>query len=180
METHLLDSIRHVFRSIKAAGDGALAQLSLEEMHRLPAPESNSIAVIIRHLNGNMISRWTDFLTTDGEKPTRNRDAEFEAPSVTSREELLASWEEGWRSVFATLDSLRPEDLTATITIRGQAHSVVEACHRQMYHYGYHIGQIVQLAKMIKGSGWRTLSIARGASKDYVPSGKHGEAKMRG
>jgi hypothetical protein len=180
METHVLDSIRHVFRSIKSAGDGALTQLSLDEMQRVPAPESNSIAVIIRHLHGNMLSRWTDFLTTDGEKPTRNRDSEFDAPVAASRDELFALWEAGWTTVFAALDALRPDDLCATITIRGQAHSVVEACHRQMYHYGYHIGQIVQLAKIHRAENWQTLSIARGASAGYVPSGKHGEAQMRG
>lgn len=172
----VLDSLRQIFRAIKTTGDGALTQLSLEEMQRVPAPEMNSIAIIIKHLHGNMLSRWTDFLTSDGEKPGRDRDAEFEA-SATTREEILRQWEEGWACTLKALDELTPGDLVRTVTIRGQPHSVIEAAHRQLQHYSYHIGQIVMLARLSRGPKWQTLSIARGKSKEYTPKGLGGEPK---
>ena len=174
MTDPVLSSLRQIFRAIKATGDGALAQLSLEEMLRIPAPEMNSVATIVKHLRGNMLSRWTDFLTSDGEKTTRDRDGEFESPAST-REEVLAQWEEGWACVLKALDALTPGDLARTVTIRGQAHSVVEAAHRQLQHYAYHVGQIVLLARWCRGTQWQTLSIARGKSKDYSPKGIGGE-----
>jgi len=172
----VLKSLRQIFRAVKTMGEGALAQLSLEELQRIPAPEMNSIAIIVKHLHGNMLSRWTDFLTTDGEKPGRDRDAEFE-PSATTREEILRQWEEGWGCVLKALDALTPGDLIRTVTIRGQPHSVTEAVHRQLQHYSYHIGQIVLLARMSRGTQWKTLSIARGKSKEYTPKGLGGEPR---
>jgi len=176
MNADVLTSINHIFRSIKKTGDGALAQLSFDEMRRVPGPEMNSIAVIIHHLEGNMKSRWSDFLTSYGEKPWRDRDKEFEPPPDKTRDELLARWNHGWATVFNALDPLKPDDLTRTVTIRGQPHTVVEAAHRQISHYSYHIGQIVLLAKLFKSPGtWKPLSIARGESKEYRPRGLGGE-----
>jgi hypothetical protein len=173
-----LSSTRHIFRAMKKQGDGALQQLALEDLVRAPAPELNSIATIIQHLHGNMLSRWTDFLTSDGEKPDRDRDAEFEPRPFASREELLSLWEAGWSCLFHAIDPLTVADLSRTITIRGQPHNVVEALQRQIQHYSYHIGQLVLLAKWLKGDQWKTLSIAKGQSKDYKPSGLGGEAQI--
>jgi hypothetical protein len=174
-EEHTLQSMVHVFRAIKDGGDRALAQLTLEDLTRIAGPECNSIAVIVRHLHGNMLSRWTDFLNSDGEKPTRDRDAEFEPPPVQLKDDVLKLWEDGWRCVLGELEKLKPGDLLRTVTIRGQPHTVVEAAHRQLQHYSYHIGQIVLLAKLYKGADWKTLSIARGQSRQYRPQGKSGE-----
>jgi Protein of unknown function (DUF1572) len=170
-----LPSTRHTFRAIKKQGDGTLAQLSLEEMQRVPVADLNSIVVIVQHLHGNMLSRWTDFLNSDGEKKWRDRDGEFEARGFSSRDDILKLWDDGWGCVFSAIDPLCADDLRRTITIRGQAHSVVEAVQRQIQHYSYHIGQMVLLARMIKSAEWKTLSIARGASKNYTPSGLGGE-----
>jgi hypothetical protein len=178
MHQETLDSIRHVFRSQKATGDGALAQLTLEQMLAVPAEDANSVAVLIRHLRGNMLSRWTGFLASDGEKPWRDRDSEFVQPRQASREELMAWWEEGWSVFLEAIDALSGEDVGRTVTIRGQPHSVLEALLRQLHHYGYHTGQIVLLARMQRGAGWRTLSIARGASGEYQPGGQHGEPRL--
>ena len=179
MDSATLASLKNVFHGMKKTGDGALAQVPLEGLLFAPGSEVNSIAVTIQHLHGNMLSRWTDFLTSDGEKPSRNRDGEFEAPRQPTRESILELWESGWYCAFAAIDALRLEDLDRTVTIRGQAHSVVEALHRQIFHYGYHIGQIVMLAKMQRGEQWKTLSIARGKSKEYAPKGTHGEPPVR-
>src|SRR5208282_6794803 len=129
-------------------------------------PESNSIAIIVKHLTGNMRSRWTDFLTSDGEKPNRNRDAEFEAPPQT-RAEILTLWEEAWKIVFDVLATLTDDDLGRTIRIRAERHSVMQAINRQIAHYAYHIGQIVYIAKHFSGSRWTSLSIPRGKSADF-------------
>lgn len=178
-EELFLSSTRHIFRAIKAQGDGALGQLSLEEMVRAPVVEMNSVATLVQHLHGNMLSRWTDFLTSDGEKAGRDRDAEFELRTFASRDEVLKLWEAGWACVFSAIDPLTMEDLAKTITIRGQPHSVVEALQRQIQHYSYHVGQVVLLAKWLKGDQWKTLSIAKGQSKTYTPSGLGGEAKIK-
>ena len=172
-----LHSTRHIFRAMMKQGDATLAQLSLEEMQRVPAADLNSVAVIVQHLHGNMLSRWTDFLSSDGEKETRDRDGEFETRGFSSREDVLKLWEAGWACVFSAIDPLRTDDLKKTVTIRGQPHSVVEALQRQIQHYSYHIGQMVLLARVIKGAEWKTLSIARGASKIYKPSGLGGEPR---
>lgn len=176
MQNDFLASTRRMFSAIQRTGDGALAQLSLEEMLRtLPDGDTNSIAVIVQHLHGNMLSRWTDFLTSDGEKPGRDRDAEFEPRTFSSREEILKLWVDGWSCVHNAVDALQPADLERTITIRAQPHTVIDAVHRQIQHYSYHAGQIVLLARWMKGSAWKTLTIARGKSRDYKPTGIAGE-----
>jgi len=173
---NFLVSTRRIFRAIQTTGDGALAQVSLDEMQRtLPGGDMNSIAVTVQHLHGNMLSRWTDFLTSDGEKPNRNRDCEFEVRKFSSRDEVLKLWNDGWACVHTAVEALQPADLERTITIRAQPHTVIDAVHRQIQHYSYHIGQIVLLARWIKGAEWKTLSIARGQSREYRPTGIAGE-----
>jgi len=164
----LLDSLRHRFRAIKELGDKSLAQATGEELLWRSHEGTNSIAIIVQHLHGNMLSRWTDFLTSDGDKPTRDRDAEFEH-IPRSKGEVLFMWEEGWQCVLEAVDTLTEADLTKTIVIRGQELDVVDACLRQIAHYGYHIGQIVHIAKERTRDRWVTLSIAKGESKAYVP-----------
>lgn len=156
-----------IFHSSKSLADRTFAQLSFEELTWSPNEESNSIAIIVKHMSGNMISRWTDFLTTDGEKPWRNRDTEFDA-NYMNKEELLQSWEKGWSVLFDTLEYLDGGDLLKTITIRGENHSVIQAIHRQISHYSTHIGQIVYIGKQIKNNNWQTLSIPRGNSQQYL------------
>jgi hypothetical protein len=157
--------IRFVFNSQKTLAEKAFEQLSEIDFHITLDEESNSIAIIIQHLSGNMNSRFTDFLTTDGEKPDRNRDAEFEEKPV-SRQKLLEKWEAGWQVVFTTLDSLKEDDLLKTVYIRNEPHSVIEALNRQVSHYGYHVGQIVFLAKHLRYKGWKSLSIPKAKAKD--------------
>ena len=160
--------IDEAFRSLrghKRLADGAMAQLSDEQFFAAPSPESNSVAIIVKHLAGNMRSRFTDFLTSDGEKPDRNRDREFVMHDDAKREEVLRSWEQNWELVFQTLNSLHPEDLERTVTIRGEPHSVLQAINRQVAHYAYHVGQIVFLAKHWKGAEWKTLSVPKGQSE---------------
>jgi len=162
--------IDEVFRSLrghKRLADTAIAQLSDEQFFAVPDPESNSVAIIVKHLAGNMRSRFTDFLTSDGEKPDRNRDREFVMDNDAGRKELLSSWEQNWQLVFDTLNSLQPEDMERTVTIRGEPHSVLRAIHRQVAHYAYHIGQIVFLAKHWKGAEWKTLSVPKGQSEQF-------------
>ena len=137
-----------------------MAQVTDAELNTLIDPEANSIALIVKHMAGNMKSRWTDFLTADGEKPDRNRDGEFVQPPAT-REELMALWENGWDYVWRALGPLEEEDLTRTVTIRGEAHSVMQAINRQIAHYAYHVGQIVLLAKHFRSDVWRSLSIPK-------------------
>ncbi|MFL6332665.1 MAG: DUF1572 family protein [Pyrinomonadaceae bacterium] len=164
-EHYLKDAVR-VFRGQKKLADGAIAQVSDEEFFRTIDAESNSIALIMKHMAGNMRSRWTDFLTSDGEKPDRHRDSEFVVEGE-DRRALEERWEAGWRTVFDALESLRPEEIDRAVTIRGEPHTVVEAINRQLSHYGQHTGQIVFLAKHLKSSDWKTLSIARGQSEDF-------------
>jgi len=155
-----------ILRYYKRLGEQAIAQASDEALTAVLDPESNSIAIIVKHLTGNMRSRWTDFLTSDGEKPNRNRDAEFEAPPQT-RAEILTLWEEAWKIVFDVLATLTDDDLGRTIRIRAERHSVMQAINRQIAHYAYHIGQIVYIAKHFSGSRWTSLSIPRGKSADF-------------
>lgn len=166
-DQHYLDDVLVQLGKLKAQADKAVAQVGDAELFATLDPETNSIAVLMKHVAGNMRSRWTDFLTTDGEKATRERDREFEIEGADSRAHVLASWEDGWRVTLDTIASLRPADLGRTVTIRGEAHSVVEAIHRQLTHYAAHIGQIVLLAKHYAGAGWKTLSIPRGKSKEF-------------
>jgi hypothetical protein len=156
----LLAEIVNGFRAQKRAGDAALAQLADEDWQRRLDAESNSIAVLVRHLDGNMRSRWSEFLASDGEKPTRQRDAEFEDADLAP-DELRRLWERGWSTVFAAIEPLTPADLTRVVTIRGEPHSVARALLRQLTHYAQHVGQIVLLAKHLRGPSWRTLSIPR-------------------
>lgn len=156
------------FRELRKMGDKTFEQLGEEELHWSPDPESNSIAVIIQHLHGNMRSRWTEFFTSDLEKPDRHRDGEFEVRKL-SKAELLALWAEGWGYVLSTMESLTPEQLLANVRIRGVETPVIKAINRQVSHYAYHVGQIVYIAKHLRSAEWQTLSIARGKSNDYVP-----------
>jgi hypothetical protein len=163
-----LQDIRIQARKIKELADKALAQVRDEDLSVTLDPESNSLAIIIQHLAGNLRSRWTDFLTSDGEKPDRNRDAEFEPHEGTSRADLLASWEEGWSRLFGSLDSLAVEDLGKTVLIRAEPHTVVQAINRGVAHAASHVGQIVLLAKHFASANWQTLSIARGRSREFT------------
>ncbi len=166
MYTEFLESTKKQFAYYKQLGDKTIAQLPEEKLFWQFNEESNSIAVIVKHLNGNMRSRWTDFLTTDGEKETRNRDGEFEN-DINSKQELLQLWEEGWDCLFSTLNSLKEEDFSTTIYIRNQGHTVVDAINRQLAHYPYHVGQMVFIGKMICNDNWQSLSIPRGNSQSY-------------
>jgi len=164
---HYLDEARRQMRGHKHLAEGAMAQLSDEELFITLDPESNSIAVLVKHMSGNMRSRFTDFLTTDGEKPDRYRDQEFELNPATTRAELMKLWEDGWARVFAAIESLKAEDVMRTVTIRGEPHTVLQAVNRQVAHYAYHTGQIIFLAKHLRSSEWKTLSIPRGKSENY-------------
>jgi hypothetical protein len=171
-----LDEARRSLRGNKRLAEGAIAQLSDDELFHQLDPEANSIAIIMKHIAGNQRSRFTDFLTSDGEKPNRHRDSEFEMPARPAREELMRVWEEGWQIVFSAVESLKPEDFSRTVTIRGEPHTILQAINRQVAHYAYHIGQIVLLAKHLRGAEWKTLSIARGQSARFEkkPIGKLG------
>ncbi|MCB9895570.1 MAG: DUF1572 family protein [Planctomycetes bacterium] len=155
-------------RGVKALGDGVLAQVSDTELFHLTDAEANSVAIVVRHLHGNMLSRWTDFLTTDGDKPNRQRDREFEQPAE-NRAEVMRLWEEGWACTFNALEPLKPADVLREIKIRGVALTVMDSMLRQLAHYSYHVGQMVTLARQQLGGRWMTLSIARGKSADYKP-----------
>ena len=155
------------FRDTKKLGDKAMAQISDDDFSRLLDPEANSIALVVKHMAGNMRSRWTDFLTTDGEKPDRHRDTEFERAEADTREALMRRWEEGWALVFAAVESLGEEDLLRVVTIRAEDHTVLEAINRQLTHYAYHVGQIVFLAKHFTSSEWKTLSVPRGGTAAF-------------
>ena len=164
----LLAAWHHNFQQYKALADRALAQLADAQWLHQPAPGSNSAAVIVQHLVGNLRSRFTDFLTTDGEKPTRQRDQEFEEPrSAAGIPALRQEWEAAWRILFDLLEALRPTDLMRTVFIRGEAHTVLAALQRQVAHYASHAGQLVQLAKIIRGEAFQSLSIARGQSQQF-------------
>lgn len=159
IEIYKSDALRS-FRNYKKLAERAIAQVSDEEFFAEIDAESNSIAVIVKHMAGNLHSRWRDFLTTDGEKASRNRDSEFEIADDTP-ESLMVFWETGWETLFEALELLKEEDFSRTVTIRGEPHSVVEAINRQLTHYSYHVGQIVFLAKHLKASEWKTLSVPR-------------------
>ena len=161
---YLVDIVR-TFRNYKSLGDRALAQTADADLNVLIDPEANSIALIIKHLSGNLKSRFTDFLTTDGEKPDRDRDAEFEMLRQASREEIVGWWEDAWKVTMATLESLSPADLDRTVTIRREPFLVMEALNRLASHAAYHVGQIVFLSKHFAGAQWKSLSIPKGQSK---------------
>jgi hypothetical protein len=166
INTPYLESVTKQFLYYKSLGEKAMAQLEGEQLFVMTNEDTNSIATIIKHLSGNMLSRWTDFLTTDGEKEWRQRDAEFEN-DLQSKEQVMAIWEKGWKCFFDALDSLKPDQLSEIIYIRNEGHTVVEAINRQLAHYPYHIGQIVFYAKQLKKTEWETLSIAKNKSNSY-------------
>lgn len=161
-----LESAIKLFHYYKKLGEGAIAQLSDEEVLQKPNEASNSIALIVHHLSGNMLSRWTDFLTSDGEKTWRNREAEFEQ-SYPDKAAMMKAWEEGWNCLFDTLGNLRPEDLSTIIYIRNEGQSVLESIQRQLAHYSSHIGQILFQAKVIRGTYFKSVSIPKGGSEDF-------------
>ena len=165
--TDYLHDIAGRFRQFKTQADQAIAQAADEDLFRVLDPDSNSIAILMRHLAGNMRSRWVGFLTTDGEKPDRRRDQEFEAPPVPTRAALLEDWESGWACLFTELATFTPADLERTVTARHEPMSVVSAVNRQLAHAALHIGQIIMLAKHFKSGAWKTLTIPRGQSEQY-------------
>jgi uncharacterized damage-inducible protein DinB len=175
--SYLEDSIA-IFRQYKKLAERAMEQVSDEQLLVALDEEMNSIALIVKHLAGNMRSRWTDFLTTDGEKPDRDRDAEFFDPPQ-SREALMQMWEDGWQRVFAALDPLTEADLDRTVTVRSEAHSVLQAINRQLTHYAYHCGQIVFLAKHLAHDRWKTLTVPRGESAEFHRRVRAGELSQR-
>ena len=155
------------FRKLKDMGDRALVQVRDEDLFAVLDPESNSLAVLVQHMAGNLLSRWTDFLSSDGEKPDRDRDSEFVVAAGTTRERLLERWGEGWRCLFQALAALHEEDLSLTVLIRAEPHSVVKALNRQLTHHAYHVGQIVFLAKHFASETWKTLSVPRGGTRRF-------------
>lgn len=167
ISTHYLDEVRRQFRGNKRLAEGAMAQLKDEDFFVALDKESNSIAVIVKHLAGNMRSRFVDFLTSDGEKPDRHRDQEFEMGPATTRDEVMRWWETGWGHVFAAVESLQPDDVMKTVMIRAEPHTVLQALNRQVAHYAYHTGQIVFLAKHLRSAEWKTLSVPRGKSEEF-------------
>jgi len=177
MESDYLNSIRKQFEYYKSVGEKTFGQLEERDFFWQYNEESNSIAIIVNHLWGNMKSRWTDFLTSDGEKEWRNRDLEFE-PVIKTKEDLLNKWNAGWKCLFDALDSIKVKNLDTKVYIRNQEHSVIEAINRQFAHYSYHIGQLVYIGRMIKGSEWNSLTIPKGKSSEFNKEkslkGKHG------
>ena len=165
-ETYVQLAIRE-FRRTKTLADGAMSQVNSGQFYAAPAPTDNSIAIIVKHVGGNLLSRWTGFLTADGEKPGRNRDDEFEITPVDTREMLMRQWESGWTALFSALEPLSDSDLERTIHIRGEPLSVLQAINRQLTHYSYHVGQIVYVAKHYAGDSWRSLSIPKGKSVEF-------------
>jgi len=164
---HYLEEARRQMRGHKRMGEAAMAQLKDEEFFVTLDPEGNSVAILVKHLAGNMKSRFTDFLTSDGEKPDRFRDREFELTPATTRADVMKWWEDGWQCVFGAIDALKPEDVMRTVPIRGEPHTVLQAINRQIAHYAQHIGQIVFLVKHLRSSQWKTLSIPRGKSEEF-------------
>ena len=176
--TSYLKDCADLLRYYKRLGERAMAQVPDEALFAAPDAESNSIAIVVKHLAGNMRSRFTDFLNTDGEKPDRKRDTEFEAPPKT-RAELMATWETGWQHVFNALAPLKDEHLAQKVFIRSEAHSVMQALNRQLAHYAYHVGQIVYLAKHFAGANWTALTIPRGKSEEFMRQVMSGKASQR-
>ncbi len=177
LNENYLQSMKRQFLFYKSLGEKAIAQVDDEKLFWQFNNDCNSIATIAKHLSGNMVSRWTDFLTSDGEKEWRNRDGEFEN-DIKTRAELIAVWDKGWECLFKTLDELKPDDLEKIIYIRNEGHTVMEAINRQLAHYPYHVGQIVYVAKMAMTKDWESLSIPKNKSKEYN-SGKFSEPKSQ-
>ena len=169
VQNYLEDALSS-FRSYKKLAEKAIAQLRDDEFFVTLDEESNSIAVIMKHMAGNMFSRWTDFLTSDGEKPNRNRDTEFVIEPQTTKDEVIDYWERAWKCVFEALEPLRVEDFEKKVMIRGEEHTIVQAINRQLTHYAYHVGQIVFLAKHFRSAEWKSLSIPRNRSAEFNAS----------
>lgn len=163
---YLRDAVAQL-RKYKKMADAALAQVSDEDFFRAPDPESNSVALVVKHVSGNMRSRWRDFRSSDGEKPDRDRDSEFEREAGDTRAAVLEGWEAGWALLFEALAPIGEDDLLAEVAIRGERHTVLEAIQRQLTHYAYHVGQIVFLAKHFAGNRWKSLSIPKGKSREF-------------
>jgi hypothetical protein len=176
--TSYIEDALAVFKQYKLLGERAMAQVSDSQLFASLDEESNSIAIIVKHMTGNMRSRWTDFLTTDGEKPDRNRDGEFVEPPA-AREALMREWEDGWARVFGAIEPLTDADMGRVVTIRGEEHSVMQAINRQLAHYPQHVGQIILLAKHYAGDRWQTLSVARNRSAEFNRKVATGEASQR-
>ncbi|MGA2696311.1 MAG: DUF1572 domain-containing protein [Terriglobales bacterium] len=176
--TSYIEDSTALFEHYKKLAEGAMVQVSDEQLFVALDDEMNSIAIVVKHMAGNMRSRWTDFLTSDGEKPDRNRDGEFVASAAT-RAELMTMWDEGWACVFDALKPLNEADLQCSVTIRGEPHSVMQAINRQIAHYSYHIGQIVFLAKHFKGEDWKSLTVPRNKSAEFNRKVLAGEASQR-
>ena len=166
MQPAYLNSALKLFAYYKKLGDDAMAQIDDEKLFFQVNEDANSIAIIVQHLAGNMLSRWTDFLTTDGEKEWRNRDAEFET-NITNKQDLLAYWNSGWQCLFTAIEPLTSSDLDKIIYIRNEGHTVLEAINRQLAHYPYHVGQLVFLAKLLAADKWKSLSIPKNKSQEY-------------
>ena len=167
LASQYLDEAMRQFRGHKRLTEGALSQLKDEEIFMTLDAEANSVAIIVKHLAGNMRSRFVDFLTSDGEKPDRHRDQEFEVTAQTTRADVMRWWEEGWNHVFAAVGALQPQDLSRTVYIRAEPHSVLQAINRQIAHYAYHCGQIVFLAKHFRSTEWKSLSVPKGKSEEF-------------
>ena len=176
--TSYLEDALSLFRMYQRLSERAMAQATDEQLLIQIDPEANSIALIVKHLAGNLRSRWTDFLTTDGEKPDRDRDGEFLNPPAT-REEMMQMWNQGWDCLYFSCGQLTEADLTRTITIRGEAHSVMQAIHRAVGHCAYHCGQIVMLAKHLQGEHWKSISVPKGKSKEFAERVQRGEVSQR-
>jgi len=176
--TSYIEDSQTLFRYYKGLAERAMEQVADDQLYVALDEESNSIGIIVKHMAGNMRSRWTDFLTTDGEKPGRDRDSEFVAPPAT-RKALLDEWEDGWTRVFQTLESLTDADLGRTVTIRGEAHSIMQAVNRQVAHYAHHVGQIVMLAKHLAHERWQSLSVPRNRSAEFNRRVAAGELSQR-
>jgi len=178
LTTSYIEDSLELLRYYKKLAERAMAQVTGEQLYTTLDEEMNSIAIVVKHMVGNMRSRWTDFLTTDGEKPDRHRDTEFVEPPPT-REALMQAWEDGWKIVFGAIEPLSDADLARTVTIRGEAHSVMQAINRQLAHYSYHVGQIVMLAKHFAHDRWQSLSVPRNRSADFNQKVAAGEASQR-
>lgn len=176
-DSYLKDSVS-LFQYYKRLGENALAQCPDSGLFATLDEENNSIAIVVKHMAGNMLSRWTDFLASDGEKPSRNRDAEFEEPPKT-RAEVLDLWDAGWKCMFTALEGLNDASMTQTVKIRGEEHSVMQAINRQVAHYSYHVGQVVMLAKHFAGANWKSLTIPKKKSGEFNADVASGEKSQR-
>ena len=166
-EADYLDEVRRSFRGYKRLAEGGLTQFTDQEFFKLPDPESNSAAQIVKHMAGNLRSRWLDFLTADGEKPDRNRDQEFVLTDADTRADLMRRWEESFKIVFETVASLKPADFVKTVTVRGEPHTILQAINRSLMHTAYHVGQVLYVGKHLRGDEWKVLSIPKGKSAEF-------------